>query len=180
MLVSMGGDRTCIFHTVLVALICDYFMAPSSEAAASVVDWPGGPANPPAERRSFLRRAKRDTEAYGVVSLPGIEPTVTMGQLDALLTRRSIMEVIHDPEREPVAAVDGGERVVVPLGQKFEEAIAATPDDEVPELSRQWSQAEEFWGQGDPDVLAGAVRRLAALVRQGRGRQHHLYCWVCV
>lgn len=103
-----------------------------------------------------------------------------MGQLDASLTRRSIIEVIHDPEREPVAAVGGGERVVVPLGQGFEEAIAATPDDELPELARQWSQAEEFWGQGDPDVLAGAVRRLAALVRQGRERQHHLYCWVCV
>lgn len=163
-----------------MALLCDYFMASSNEEAAAVVGWPGGPAHPAAEKRSLLRRTKQEAQPYEVLSLPGVEPTVTIGQLDGLLTQRSIMEVIQDPDREPIALVDGGERVVVPLGARFEEALAKTRDDEVPELARQWSQAEEFWGQGDPDVLADDIRRLAALVHEGRQREQHLYCWVCV
>ena len=115
-----------------------------------------------------------------MVSLPGVEPTVTLGQLDALVTQRSIREVIRDPGRKPIASADGGERMIVPLGQLFESAIAAVSDDQVPDLARQWSQAEEFSGQADPEVLADGVRQLASLVRRGSERQEHLYCWVSV
>ena len=132
-----------------MSLLCDYFMAPSPEAAASVLDWTGGPEHPPAGKRSLLRRSQPTESAYEVVSLPGVEPTVTLGQLDALLTGRSIREVIHDSDRDPIASADGGERLVVPLGPRFEEAIAAMSEDQVPGLAEQWSQAEEFWGQGD-------------------------------
>src|SRR3989454_11477578 len=143
-----------VLHTAPMSLLCEYFMAPSTDAAASVLDWTGGPAHPPGGKRSLLRRSQPAPAAYEVVSLPGVEPTVTVGQLDALLTGRSITDVIHDTDRKPIASADGGERMVIPLGPRFEDAIAAIRNDEVPELARQWSQAEEFWGQGDPEVLA--------------------------
>jgi hypothetical protein len=169
-----------MLHTSLMSLLCDYFMAPTSQAAASVLDWVGGPAHPPAGKRSLLRRAQPAEPAYEVVSLPGVEPTVTLGQLDALMTRRSISDVIRDPDRNSIASADGGERMVVPLGPRFEKALAATRDDHVPELARQWSQAEEFGGQANPEILADGIRELASLVRRGQDRQEHLYCWVCV
>ena len=155
-------------------------MAPADDAAAAVLDWPGGPAHPPTSKRSFLRKATPTEEAYEVLPLTGVEPTVTMGQLDALLTHRSIDEVIHDPARKVIAMASGGERFVVPLGGRFEEALLELREDQLQEVAREWSQVEEFSGQGDATVLADGIRSLATLVRTGLEHDHHLYCWVSV
>jgi hypothetical protein len=163
-----------------MALLCDYFMAASDETAADVIDWVGGPARPPEEKRGFLRRTKSNAIPYEVVALPGVEPTVTMGRLEELLTGRSIDEIIRDPAREPVASRDGGERIVIPLGMKFEEALVNANSEQIQENAQRWSQAEEFWGEGDAGFLTDGLRQLAALVRAGREQGQHLYCWVSV
>jgi hypothetical protein len=43
-----------------------------------------------------------------------------------------------------------------------------------------WSQTEEFFGRGDPQILAGLLHELAELARRARHRGERLYCWVCV
>ena len=47
-------------------------------------------------------------------------------------------------------------------------------------VAEPWSQAEEFYGVGDPAPLAGFLSALADLARQAIATGGHLYCWVVV
>ncbi|GAA3757932.1 hypothetical protein [Micromonospora maritima] len=58
-----------------MGILCDYFSAPDDEAAAAVADVPGGPGSAP-------------DPGLEVVELKGIQPTVQLGTLEALLTGR--------------------------------------------------------------------------------------------
>ena len=109
----------------------------------------------------------------------GIEPTVQMGTLEALLTDRSYDDVVAvDPRGEPVAERDGGERMVVRLGAGLTDVLATAPDSRVLDVAGPWSPTEEFWGEGDPEALVPFLRTLAALARGARTGGGHLSCWV--
>jgi len=43
-----------------------------------------------------------------------------------------------------------------------------------------WSQTEEFFGRGDPQILTGLLHELAELARRARTKDERIYCWVCV
>lgn len=178
-------------HDGGMGLLCDYFVAPSDDDAAATIDrdtGPGRPAPPkPAPRGGLFRRRTQATPSagndvvYPTVDGGGIEPSVQMGRLEALLTGRTIDEVLEANLPEQVIAERfGGERVVVRLSDALTSALADASDADLAKVAEPWSQTEEFWGHGDPSDLAQLLGDLAELARQGRERGEALYCRVVV
>lgn len=154
-----------------MAVLFDYFTAPSDEVAATVVDRMGGPGSPahPAAPAAFR-----------TVRAPGVDPVVLMGSLEQLLTGRSFEEILDDPSSGPVVARDGGERAVVRLNASLTQALAESDEESLAALALPWSRAREFWGRGDAEALAPLLRSLASVAREARAGGHAIYCWVCV
>jgi hypothetical protein len=153
-----------------VAILFDYFVAPSDAIAATVVDRIGGPgssAHPAAP------------SAFPTVRAPGVDPVVLTGRLEALLTGRSFEEILDDPTSGPVAARRGGERAVVRLTTSLVEALAKADEPQLTSVAVPWARSREFWGRGDADALADLLRSLAAVARGAVDEGHAIYCWVC-
>jgi hypothetical protein len=66
------------------------------------------------------------------------------------------------------------------LCHHYQDASAVADDSSLRRVAQPWSETEEFFGQGDPAILAERLIELAALARQGLAVGEHLYCWVCV
>jgi len=172
-----------------MGLLCDYFIAPSDDAAAATIDWVGGPGRA-APKTSSLGRFRRlvgreststDQGSYPSVDGSGIEPVVQLGQLEAILTGRDVDEVLESSDAgQLIAERGGGERLVVRLSAPLTGALAGAPADGVPGVAARWAQTEEFWGNADPNVLAEFLRELSGLARQARERGEALYCWVSI
>ena len=154
-----------------VAVLFDYFAAPSDEVAATVVDRIGGPG-------SSAHAAA--PAAFSTVRAPGVDPVVLMGTLEQLLTGRSFEEILDDPTSGPVVARDGGARAVIRLTTSLATALAEVEDRRVGSVALLWSHTREFWGRGDPVALATLLRSLASLGREAREEGSSLYCWVCL
>lgn len=152
-------------------VLFDYFAAASPEDAAATIDWAGGPSAPTDDA----------SDAYAVVDLEGVDPVVTMGRLEELVTGRSLMnEILHDPGHKPVAVRDRGARLVIPLGPRLEEALATASDEQLRPIVVEWAQTEEFRGMADVPALLEALRQLAHLAREANASGKQIYCWVCV
>jgi hypothetical protein len=154
-----------------VAVLFDYFVAPSDEIAATVVDRIGGPgssAHPAAP------------PAFSTVRAPGVDPVVLMGNLERLLTGRSLEEILDDPTSGPLVARDGGARSVIRLTSSLAAALADVEDQRIASVALLWSHTREFWGRGDPVALATLLRALASLGREARTEGDSIYCWICV
>ena len=178
-----------------MGLLCDYFVAGSDDEAAATIDWSGGPGAGPPEtsepvRRGLFRRrsttAPDGNDAGTTVALPtvdgkGIDPVVQMGTLEAQLTGRSYDDVIEDdPGGRIVAERDGGERLVLRLNDALVQALSESSEDRLAEAAEPWSETEEFWGQGDAQVLTAFLVELARLALHARTAGQHMYCWVSV
>ncbi|PTA43074.1 hypothetical protein [Micromonospora sp. RP3T] len=151
-----------------MGILCDYFSAPTDEAAAAVADVLGGP------------RAATDP-GFEVVELKGIEPTVQLGTLEALLTGVDYDVVTRNPRWGKAAAVsDDGELLVISLTDELPVALAAASESRLREVAASWSETEEFGGHADPSILAEALIELAGLARRAAARDERIYCRVCV
>jgi hypothetical protein len=97
------------------------------------------------------------------------------------MTGRPYDDIVEDPRSgQAVATRDGGERLVLTLTESVTTALADAGNDRLSGVAEPWSQTDEFWGAGDPEVLAGFLRDLAGLARRARARDQQLYCWVSV
>jgi hypothetical protein len=179
-----------------MAVFFDYFSAGSDEQAASVIDRPGGPGRAFAAltaqdsgRRGLFRRktsgwsgpATDAPDQFFTVFGDGIDPVVQIGTFQELLTGRAYDDIVEDPRSgHAVAQRDDGERLVLTLTDTLRDALAATSAERLAELAVPWSQTEEFWGQGDPEILSTFLTGLAGLARQAQDKHERLYCWVCV
>jgi hypothetical protein len=152
-----------------MSLLCDYFAAPSDHAAALTIDWDGGPSRP-----------NDGKHGYEVIALGSIEPVVLMGQLEALLTNRSVMEILGDPGHDPVADRHSGERLVMPIGERLAEALASLQEARIPEVAAEWAHAKEFWGRVGPTDLIDPLAELVALARKAQAQSQRVYCWMSV
>jgi len=160
-----------------MSLICDYFVAGSDEEAAATAGWPGGPGTPPAGRRGLFRRAAETGGApLPTEALPGLDPVVMLGTLEALLTGGSADDLVAanaDAQvNEEAAAV-----LVFRLSDTLTGALAGAPAERLRQVADPWSRTEELAGDGDPAVLAEALQRLAQLAQQARSTGGRLYCW---
>jgi hypothetical protein len=180
-----------------MGVLYDYFAAPSDDAAAATIDLAGGPGGAmpySAELQAAMRAGDREAmtrlmmpkverSEYGleVLSAKGIDPVVQMGTLETLLTATST-EVIFSRERsgKDVAVRDEGERLVLTLTDELQAALSAATDEQLDAVATPWSQTDEFWGRGEPGVLAHFLRQLSLLARNATASGNRLYCWVCV
>ena len=169
-----------------MGVLFDYFSAASDEAAASMITLPGGPsvsAAAPGRVGWFKpRRATRPAGAwFDTVSAKGIDPLVQMGTLEALLTGRDYDQIVAGPRAgQTLASQDRGERLVVTLTDELRDALAHAGNERLTSIAVPWSQTDEFFGQGDPQLLAEVLRELAELARRAHSKDERLYCWVCV
>ena len=180
-----------------VGVLYDYFAAASDEHAAATVDLAGGPggAEPfspelqaairagDREAMERLMRARVRVSEHGlqVLSVKGIDPVVQMGTLENLLTGVSTEVIFARPRSgQAVAVRDEGERLVLSLTDELQQVLAEQAPEQLDAVAGPWSQTEEFWGHGDPEVLTDFLRELSQLAHHARDRGHRLYCWVCV
>ncbi|GHJ14982.1 MULTISPECIES: hypothetical protein [unclassified Micromonospora] len=151
-----------------MGILCDYFSASTDETAAAVADVLGGP------------RAASEP-GFDVVELKGLEPTVQLGTLEALLTSVDYDVVTRNPRQGKAVAIhNDGEVLVISLTDELRAALAAASESRLREVAAPWSETEEFWGQAEPSILAEALIELAGLARRAATRGERLYCWVCV
>lgn len=185
---SSGPETSGSGTMIRMGLLCDYFVAPSDDAAAATIDRAGGPGRPappqPAPRRGLFRRqaepvsAPADQPIYATLNGGGIEPVVQLGKLEELLTGRTFLEVLETSRvNKPLAMRDGGEVQVFKLSGALTNALAGASADDLARVAEPWAQIEEFGGWADAAVLADFLGRLAELARQSREQREGLYCW---
>ncbi|MEO3773682.1 hypothetical protein [Micromonospora sp. B9E7] len=175
----------------------EYFAAGSDEDAAATIDVEGGPGGvepvSPELRAAIragdraamdrLRRPRVRFSEHGlpVLAVKGVDPMVQMGTLEDLLTGVGIDAIYARPRwAMDVAVRDQGERLVLSLTDELQQALVECTSGRLSAVAVSWSQTEEFWGQGDPDLIAGFLGELSLLARHASDRGHRLYCWVCV
>ncbi len=151
--------RVC--HDRRMPLI-DYFVAPDDATAATALDVAGGPG------------------AAGFATLPakGIDPSVTLGKLESLLTGRRYEEITGDPRhRRPLTDTEA-ESFVVTVTDTLRDALAGTGGDRVDDVAREWAATDERrLARLDATQLAQVLQLLAGLARQAVDADGRLYCW---
>lgn len=161
-----------------MGLLCDYFIAPTSEAAAAVVLWPSGPSVPPTRGRLIRRPVAAPLPS---LSLPGIEPTMWMMKLEEVLTGRTFDDMLATQAAHPLASERGGQLLVVALSENLQRAVTELADEALPAVAVQWAAEDEDYGTAaDPADAEVALRDLRALFRMASQQLWRCYCWVCV
>lgn len=160
-----------------MGVLFDYFAADSDAVASSTIDWPSGPSRGVPKKGPFGKAMP----GLPTVDGKGIEPVVTLGMLEELLTGRTFDDQLADPEARPILADrDGGERLVIRIGDKLVEALGQAQPSDLDALAGPWSQIEEFYGSANPADLALFLRSLRDLAVSAKSGDQKLYCWVCV
>jgi hypothetical protein len=168
-----------------MSVLFQYFSASDDEEAAAAINMPGGPGRPvPAEsaRSGWKRRRAVPATApvFDIALTGGFDPVVQMGTLEAELTGRDYDEITAGPRPGyTVARTDDGQRLVIALTDELTEALAGADVQQLRSAAEPWSRTDEFFGHGDPDILADALSEMAGLARASAGNRR-LYCWVCI
>jgi hypothetical protein len=157
-----------------LGLLCEYFIAGDDSLAASVSDWPSGPAHPP-EPRGWRRRR---LEPLPTVHAGSIEPIVLMAILEGLLTGADDGDLTDRNAARQVAEQDGGQRMIFGTADGLIDALSAASDDRLASVAVQWADAEEFGGMADPAELRRGLTQLATLAREARRVNARVYCWM--
>lgn len=147
-------------------VLLDYFAAPSDDAARAAIDV--GPASAP--------------HSFPTVALTGVDPAVSLGKLEELLTGADYDSVVDGPRAAQAVEVrNDGELVVVTLTDELQAALAGADEVRLREVAAQWSRIEEFHlADEEPADLTAALVELAALAKAATDRGDRLYCWICV
>lgn len=149
-----------------------YFLAHSADAAAAVLDQPGGPGGPDYTEL---------VDGGMPVPLAGVDPPVMLGKLESLLTGVSWQAIFErDGTYEIVAATDDNAVMVMSMPAAFQRALAAASQDALEAICEPWAEIEEFGGDVDPRDLENIVSDLAELARRAESTNRRMYCWVCL
>jgi hypothetical protein len=103
------------------------------------------------------------------------------GTLEEILTHRAFLtEIIKDPGHDPVASRDDGERLVVPIGTRLRDALAALAPDETSGVAAAWGQTDEFNGAWSAADATQTISQLVSLGRAAATAGDQIYCWMSV
>ena len=139
--------------------ITDYFLAPDDRVAAATLD-----------------RFGPERSGLPTLEVKGIDPCVSLGELEALLTGRTYDEVsaaarqgqiVSDPE-----AGDGP--FVVAVTDTLRDALIVADESRLATVAIGWATTEQF-ADSDTSGLDDFLRELADLARDPIGG--HLYCY---
>ncbi|WP_326564969.1 hypothetical protein VSH64_24290 [Amycolatopsis rhabdoformis] len=141
-----------------------YFTANSDAEAATSLEAPAGPAS-----------------LFPSAAFNGIDPNLQVPRAEAFLTGTTEEAAADNPRAMKLVAEAGeGEVVVLTLTDEFRDAIATTDEPRRRELAEFWSHAEDLGGEATAADLLPVVDELAALAKQARPTNAHLYCWTSV
>lgn len=167
-----------------MGLLTDYFAATPEQAAAVDIrtgptgTGPTGPADESARQDTpwvdGTTRAPQRIE--DVLAVTGVEPTVTMATLEAVLTGAEVMDIIEGGV-EPIA--DGGPEGpwLVALRPQLQVALVSTPPGGWQAVAERWVATDELVGT-PASAAVSFLEELAALARRASDRDQRLYCWV--
>lgn len=162
-----------------MGLLTDYFAATPDQAAA--VDIRTGPTKPAEESArqdipSVDGTVRTPQRIEDVLAVTGVEPTVTMATLEAILTGADDMDIIEGGG-EPIA--DGGPEGpwLVALRPQLQVALLATPPGGWQAVAERWVATEELVGT-PASAAVSFLEELAVLARRASDGDQRLYCWV--
>ena len=145
----------------LVGNLYDYFAAADDQTAAAVLE------------------DSPDPGRFDVLDVKGIEPAVQLAMLEALLRGVDYEQVAASPRQCMLLSNPTEQsRWVVTLTDTLRDALADASPSQLAGTAVPWSVTEEFFGQGDADLLGDFLTRFAELALTARNRGDHLYCWV--
>lgn len=161
----------------VVSVITDYFTAPSDEVAATALD---GLIDLDPDVAAPVSGPRIQAAASGtpVLQAKGIDPTVALGRLEAVLTGRTYDDIAAGPRRGSLVAADeDGDTLVLTVADELRDAIAGLDSTTVAAAARVWvcDEAAEPSEASAPFVAALAELAAAAVARGDR-----LYCHIVI
>ena len=144
-------------------VMCDYFSASDDETAVRVLDQPGGPYD----------------AAFDAVPLKGIDPVVTMAELEAILTGCTYDEASERPRSgQLLSSPEFESAVIVSVSDTLQEALACTAHPSLAGFAEQWAETAELWRDAiTADIATEVLDLLAGLASRARSSGCRLYCW---
>jgi hypothetical protein len=153
-----------------VGVLYDYFRAPDDAAVEALMAATGG---------GPVMVHGGDGPVADVVDAKGIDPTVILGQLVAMV--RGVEWSPHVVDDELVWPEGDDEESegpwVVVLDDLARDTLADIADGRLPELADRWSGIEELAGSQREELLR-SLTDLVNLARRARAASEHLYCWM--
>ncbi|GGT84833.1 hypothetical protein GCM10010289_00460 [Streptomyces violascens] len=143
--------------------MCDYFWAPHDDAAVGVLDQPGGP----------------DASGFDVVPLKGMDPSVTMASLEAILTGCTYDEASARPRAgHLLSSPDHENAFITSLSDTLQEALVSASHDGLADAAAAWAETVELQAHGITDDTAREVLvLLSGLADRASSGRRRLYCW---
>lgn len=144
-----------------MSIIIKFFVAPSHEAAATVVD--SGPDG-----------------AFESLSYGNFDAEEALIEWESIFTDRSFEELVAADEPEAVADPGDWEGpIVFAASAALQDALAAADQSRLVEVGRLWVQERAADGEAfDQEIAIEILSDLARLARGIGGRNHRLYCWM--
>ncbi|WP_416982873.1 hypothetical protein [Streptomyces sp. T028] len=143
-----------------MSVIIEFFVAPSHEAAAAVVN--GGPCG-----------------VFASLSSGNFDVEEALIEWETIFTGRSHDELVAAGEHEAVADPGGGGPVVLVVSRPLQNALAVAGPSRLIDVCRLWVQTRAADGEVlDNEIVAQLLRDLARLAHDIGRRGHRLYCWL--
>ena len=119
--------------------------------------------------------------ALGFPTVPAkrIDPCVSLGKLESILTTRPYNEVIRDSRHCTPITRQQAESFTVTITDALHHALSTTDADRLRETTTAWAETDEL-ARIQPDTLGEFLGQFAALARTATERGHRLYCWWCL
>jgi hypothetical protein len=151
-----------------MGVLCDYFVAADDMTAIAALDLLG-PDHSPASSRGAAT-------GFEAIDLKGIEPTVILGKLIALVRGIEWQAGLADGSLLWTPDEDYGPWVV-PVPDAARDTLADIGPQDLPQLAERWSTIEEFWGHGNAGACGAVIEQLSSLARRARNADHRVYSW---
>jgi len=161
----------------LVSAITDYFTAPSDEVANTALDGLID-LDPDVDAEVSGPRVQAAASGTPVLQAKGIEPTVALSRLEAVLTGRTYDEVAAGPRRGSlVAAGEDGDALIVTVADELRDALAGADSATVAAAARTWVFDE---GYEPSEESAPFLTALAELATGAVARGDRIYCRILI
>lgn len=175
----------------------DYFIAASDEAAAAVIDLPGGPSGalPPLPmpvpdlvarygveglRRFFAPAVRLSEHGIPTLSTKGFDPAADLNEIYASLTGVRFDDAISRLDDSVLAMRYEGEEVVLAIDGSVRDALAAATSARLRAAAAAWLEEQAPYRHVDVEAISDLLEQLSELARMATARGEGMYCWACV